>query len=96
MPFLAVLNWNGGLLRYLRVVTPETAQILYGDTLDLAILDVSKHPLNARTVAVPPGITVVLIIIVLLQGHKMIPGCNRFFLHSLHTPLQNRRQNSPY
>lgn len=62
MPFLSVLNWNGGYLRYLQVVTPETAQILYDDTLDLAILDVSKHPPEAWTVAVAPEITVVFII----------------------------------
>ena len=71
MPFLSVLNWNGGYLRYLQVVTSETAQILYDDTLDLAILNVSKHPLEARTVAVPPGITVVLIIMA-ESGNPMI------------------------
>jgi hypothetical protein len=38
--------------------------ILYDDTLDFARLDVGKHPLEARTVEVRPGITVVYVVAV--------------------------------
>ena len=44
-------------------VAPETGKILYDNALDLALLDVGKHPLEARAVEVRPGIPVVLVVV---------------------------------
>ena len=48
---------------HLQIITPETAHILYNDALDLACLNIGKHTLEARTVEVCAGITVVLVIV---------------------------------
>ncbi len=48
---------------HLQIVAPEAAHVLYDNALDLALLDVGKHPLEARAVEVRPGIPVVLVVV---------------------------------
>lgn len=47
----------------MQIVAPEAAHVLYDNALDLALLDVGKHPLEARAVEVRPGIPVVLVVV---------------------------------
>ena len=53
---------NIGIHSHLEIIAPEAAHILYDDALDPSCLDVGKHTLEARTVEVRTGITVVLVI----------------------------------
>ena len=46
----------------MEIIAPEAAHVLYNDTLDPPSLDVGKHTLEARTVEVCAGITIVLVI----------------------------------
>jgi len=47
----------------LKIVTAQAGHILDDHPLDLARLDVGKHPLEPRTVEICPGITVVLVVV---------------------------------
>lgn len=53
---------NIGIHSHLEIIAPEAAHVLYDDTLDPPSLDVCKHTLEARTVEVRAGVTVVLVI----------------------------------
>ena len=53
---------NIGIHSHLEIIAPKAAHVLYNDTLDPPSLDVGKHTLEARTVEVCAGITVVLVI----------------------------------
>lgn len=53
---------NIGIHSHLEIIAPEAAHVLYNDTLDPPSLDVGKHTLEARTVEVCAGITIVLVI----------------------------------
>ena len=53
---------NIGIHSHLEIITPEAAHVLYDDALDPSCLDVGKHTLEARTVEVCAGITVILVI----------------------------------
>ena len=53
---------NIGIHSHLEIITPEAAHVLYDDALDPSCLDVGKHTLEARTVEVCAGITIVLVI----------------------------------
>ena len=53
---------NIGIHSHLEIIAPEAAHVLYDDALDPPCLDVGKHTLEARTVEVCAGITVVLVI----------------------------------
>jgi hypothetical protein len=48
---------------YLEIVAAQAGHILDDHSLDLACLDVGKHPLEPRTVEICPGITVVLVVV---------------------------------
>lgn len=47
----------------LQIVTPEPAHILNNNALDLARLDVGKHPLESGPVEVGSRISVVLVVV---------------------------------
>ena len=53
---------NIGIHSHLEIIAPEAAHVLYDDALDPPCLDVGKHTLEARTVEVRAGITVILVI----------------------------------
>ena len=53
---------NIGIHSHLEIITSEAAHVFYNDTLDPSCLDVCKHTLEAQTVEVCAGITVVLVI----------------------------------
>ena len=53
---------NIGIHSHLEIIAPEAAHVLYDDALDPPCLDVGKHTLEARTVEVCAGITIVLVI----------------------------------
>ena len=53
---------NIGIHSHLEIIASEAAHVLYDDALDPPCLDVGKHTLEARTVEVCAGITVVLVI----------------------------------
>ena len=62
---------NIGIHSHLEIIAPEAAHVLYDDALDPSCLDVGKHTLEARTVEVCAGITVVLVIMS-VSGNPMI------------------------
>ena len=47
----------------MEIVAAQAGHILDDHPLDLARLDVGKHPLKARAVEICPGITVVLVVV---------------------------------
>ena len=53
---------NIGIHSHLEIIAPKAAHVLYDDALDPSCLDVGKHTLEARTVEVCAGITVILVI----------------------------------
>ena len=55
----------------MEIIAPETAHVLYDDTLDPSCPNVGKHTLEARTVEVCAGITVILVIMA-VSGNPVI------------------------
>ena len=85
----------------MEIVAAQTGHILDDHPLDLARLDVGKHPLEARTVEICPRITVVLVVVpdggiamvaaILLQNLLLVDDAVAFAVQLITSVVKDRK-----